>query len=176
MTTHTLVGIVPASPRVVAPKFGEWLKLRRGTRSLEQIALKIRPYVAAMGLTVDRSAIAKYEQGRVPNWPMLGAFSRVYDVAIIETVQRLLDGLEFPAANDLVRHGRTGQRTPLKGEPNDPTSDRTPQLEARLAEYERLVPDIQAMLLRLTKLAAGAEERGARKQTPKSRRSDRKAG
>lgn len=105
---------------------------------------------------------------------MLGAFSRVYNVPIMETVQRLLDGLEFPAASDLLRHGRTGQKTHLKGESDDPTSDRTSQLETRLAEYERLVPDIQAMLLRLTKLAAGAEEHGTRKQTTKGRRSDRK--
>jgi len=58
---------MPKRPQVSAPKFGKWLELQRGDRSLEQIAHKLRPLLVGVGLKVDRSTIKKLESGRVPS-------------------------------------------------------------------------------------------------------------
>lgn len=112
-----LVLKVGRRPNVTAPKFGRWLELQRGRRSLEAIAIQVRPLVARTGMKVSRSLILKLEQGQVPNWPMLAALSRVYDTDIRATVLQLLDALECPGARDLfgrpvgVEHAST--RIPL---------------------------------------------------------------
>lgn len=101
----TLRELVPNRSAVTAPAFGAWLKAQRGVRSLEAIAIQIRPLVEAAGLKVDQSLIYKFEHGRIPSWPVLAAFSRVYKTSIPEVLSRLASAMEFPGASDLLRHG-----------------------------------------------------------------------
>jgi hypothetical protein len=70
---------------------------------LEQIAILIRPLVDGTGLKVSRSLILKLEQGRVPNWPMLGALAKIYETDVQAVTLRLVNALEFPGADDLLR-------------------------------------------------------------------------
>jgi hypothetical protein len=98
----TLRGSVPSRVHVAAPKFGQWLQLQRGPRSLEQIAIQVRPLLKATGLKIDQSLIFKIEQGRVPSWPLLGALCRVYRTDIREAVLLLIDAVEFPGSKDLL--------------------------------------------------------------------------
>lgn len=176
----TLSGLVPKRPTVRAPKFGQWLELKRGKRSFEQIAQKIRPLVEGVELKVDRSTIKKFEQGRVPSWPMLGAISVVYDVPIEETVERLRLALEFPAARDLLRHVSTVESSPLPGGGDVPASPSVRELQDRLAQSERdhaaLVAGIRAVAGELTRLLAADEGAPARLTQPKARRGHRRAG
>src|SRR5262245_4698323 len=88
-----------------APAFGRWIAQRRGRQSLEQIALKIRPYVESTGLKVDRSSLAKVEAGRLPSWPMLAALAIVFEVPMREMVDRLVSSIEFPGAEKLLPRG-----------------------------------------------------------------------
>ena len=85
---------VPKRPTLAAPKFGHWLELRRGGLTLGQVVNKVRPFVRDAGLKVDPSLIHRYEAGRVPNWPMLIAFSRIYGISIEETVLELVRAIE----------------------------------------------------------------------------------
>ena len=89
------------------------------TRALRtsRIALRVRPYVKAAGLKVDRSLIAKLEQGRVPSWPLLGALSAVYGVPVAETSRLLMEALRFPAAEKLFAQN-SGPRQTNAGRPH----------------------------------------------------------
>lgn len=98
----TLPAVVGMRPLVTAPKFGRWLQMQRGRRSLEQIAIQVRPLVKPAGLKVDQSHLYKMEKGRVPSWPMLAALCRVYKVDIRGAVVELIDALEFPGSVDLL--------------------------------------------------------------------------
>lgn len=104
-------------PEVTAPKFGRWLELQRAGRSLEQIAIQVRPLVQQTGMKVSRSLILKLEQGRVPNWPMLGALCRVYGADIHEAVLQLVQTITFPGSADLLcpADGVQHAFTPLPG-------------------------------------------------------------
>src|SRR5262245_4487058 len=114
--TNRLEAPVPPRPVIAAPKFGQWLQLQRGTRSLEQIAIRVRPFVKPTGLKVDQSLIYKLEQGRVPSWPLLGALCRVYDVDIRDGALILIGALQFPGVSDLI-----GQTSGV-GSPSHPAS------------------------------------------------------
>jgi len=92
---------VPNPSAGTARNFGRWLQLQRGERSLEQIAIKVRPLVKAAGLKVDQSMLYKIERGRIPSWPMLAALARAYDQDFRATVMRLVDALEFPGVDVL---------------------------------------------------------------------------
>jgi hypothetical protein len=115
----TLVPSVPKRPHPTAPDFGAWLLELRADRSAEAVARQIRPLVAKAGLKVDQSLIHKIEGGRIPNWPLLAAFSRVYRVPLLEVVQRLTDSVQFPGASDLFRHGTELED---RGTPSAPAS------------------------------------------------------
>lgn len=176
----TLSGLVPKRPVVRAPNFGRWLKLKRGDRSFEQIAQKVRPLVEGVELKVDRSAIKKFEEGRVPSWPMLGALSAVYGVPIAETVERLRLALEFPAARDLLRHAGTVESSPLPGGGDVPASPSVRELQDRLDEQERehaaLRAAVKTIAGDLVRLVAADEGAPARAAKPETRRRDRRAG
>lgn len=94
---------MPKTAGQSAPAFGAWLKELRGARtwSLEQAAIQVRKHLERTGLTVPRSLIAKIEAGRVPTWPLLLAFSRIYSVPEAETAARLADALTFPGVEQL---------------------------------------------------------------------------
>lgn len=181
----TLSPTVPKRPQVRAPKFGSWLELRRGDRSFEQIAQKLRPLVDGVGLKVDRSAIKKLEQGRVPNWPMIGALSQVYDVPAMEVVRVLINALEFPAAPDLFRD--VGVRNVLDEEgtaqPVQPASlplglpvhDESRSVPAFAAAFTAAIGDAHALvgeahtLVNALRTAASEIIRESREQAPDSR-------
>lgn len=101
---------MPASILVRAPKFGAWLQLQRGDRSLEQIAIQVRHLIKPTGLKVDQSQIFKIEDGRIPSWPILLALAQVYALDQIEMLANLLTALEFPGADDL-RQKSTGRKS-----------------------------------------------------------------
>jgi len=185
-----LTASVAARFQVSAPKFGSWLKLQRGSRSLEQIALQVRPLVQPVALKVDRSLIQKIEQGRIPSWPMLAALSRVYGVPIEETARRLTEALTFPGSSDLLRHSgeRTSKPHQAKGVSDVPASEhataaRIQQLERELAERteqlearEAVIREVQGIARQLFAVALPDEDRQARKRAARGRRADRAAG
>lgn len=92
---------MPASPKVLSPRFGAWLAAQRGERSLEQIAIKARTLLKATGLAIDQSLIYKIERGRVPSWPLLLAFARIYNVDLGLVLTRLVDALDFPGVETI---------------------------------------------------------------------------
>lgn len=92
---------MPASLKVTSRTFGRWLASQRGDRSLEQIAIKLRALLKPTGLAIDQSLVYKIEHGRVPSWPLLFAFARVYNVEMGELLTRLVGTLEFPGADSL---------------------------------------------------------------------------
>lgn len=92
---------------------------------MEVVARQIRPLVAAAGLKVDQSVIHKFEHGRIPGWPMLAAFSRVYRVPIEDLLSRLASAMEFPGASDLLRHGGDAESDPGGNASDARTATRT---------------------------------------------------
>jgi hypothetical protein len=62
----------------------------------------MRPHVAAVGLKVPPSLIVKLEQGRVPNWPLLIAYSKVLDEPLDALVARLVPALSLPTGERLM--------------------------------------------------------------------------
>jgi hypothetical protein len=197
-STVTLKASVPKRPQVRAPKFGEWLQLQRGDRSLEQIAGKVRRHVELAGLKVNRSLVQKIEQGRVPNWPLLAAFSRVYEVPITETVIRLIGAMEFPGADDLLRTDKSdtsdansaqahradtdrrprgdGERELLTEQLHDRTiyaeTDVAPTAEA----FERVVGDLAALVKQLPRRSAAVARSGRSASAARDRRDRAKHG
>lgn len=99
----TLVPTVGSRITVKAPKFGKALKLRRGKKSLEEVAIPVRKLLEDTGLKIPRSLIDKIERGRVPDWPIFAALCRVYGMDIERAVLQLLNALEFPGSRDLLR-------------------------------------------------------------------------
>jgi len=85
-----------------APAFGLWVLSQRGQLSLEDLAVKIRPYVEPSGLQVDRSTIKKIEQGRLPSWPMVGALAIAFGIPTREVIDRLISAIEFPGVENLL--------------------------------------------------------------------------
>jgi thiamine phosphate synthase YjbQ (UPF0047 family) len=178
-----LVLSVPKRPTVTASKFGEWLELQRGERSLEQIAIQIRKHVKALGMKVGPSLIYKIEHGRVPSWPLLVAFSESYTIPIEEITRRLIGALEYPGADDLLRHARTKHSSShlSTGELDDPASTRVQQeLERTRRErddYRHQLEQAQDLARRLVHVVAlSKEERATAAARAKGRRGNRKAG
>lgn len=103
---------VPKRPTLQAPAFGAWLESMRGEhRSHEQIAQQLRPYVADARLKVDRSSVKKLEEGRVPNWPMIYAISRVHKTPVPDVLLRLAGALVLVTRTG---HGSTKNVTQSK--------------------------------------------------------------
>lgn len=120
----TLIDDVPKRPRVSAPKFGKWLELQRGDRSFEQIARKIRPLVERAGLKVEQSNLKKFEQGRIPNWPVLIALAHVYGVPMNDMMQRLGAAIDFPGRRDVAGDTRVQETDTRDSERvRNPTTD-----------------------------------------------------
>ena len=147
---------------VKAPKFGKYLAaLRTKDRSHERIAQLVRPLVAPAGLKVAPSLILKYEQGRVPNWPMLAALARVYRQDLSDMVIRLARSLEFVGSSDLIGHASTRSSTPIsKGGVDDPaTRERLQDLEGKVLYYEEVLAHArtQATALAATLSPEGGE-------------------
>jgi len=59
--------------------------------------------VEPSGLKVDRSLIAKIEEGRIPNWPLLAAFAIIYQIPLPELLSVLIQNIEFPGSAKLLR-------------------------------------------------------------------------
>lgn len=168
---------VPARAAATARKFGEWLKLQRGDRSLEQIAIKIRPLVRGTGLKVDQSLVYKIEQGRVPGWAMLGAFADVYGVPLPDLVQRLAASIEIPGAADLLRHDGARELLTTGGTPDaattggghQPPTDLLNELAQAAFAFHALAVQCEEWSHRLTDIAAEHGIQILRRQTPDDR-------
>lgn len=168
------------SLQVTAPKFGAWLKARREfppadqkPKSLEGLAKRLRPLVAASGLKVTTSTLTKFEQGRVPNWPMLFALSIAYEIPILQMVAQLVGTVEFPGRRDLI--GREGDQTsnllPHQEVADVTASTRIRELEGRVSEYEAALTEINGVASHLARLAAfGPQSRRTPRSKPKSGR------
>jgi len=156
---------MPAAPKLSALSFGSWLETRRGERSHEQIAREVRKYVADIGMKVHASAIVKYEQGRIPPWPILYAFSRVYRTTPAAIATRLFGAIKVSGGRDLVRHSAVeGSATEVA---DVPASDgraqaRILELESQLAGFEDLKAqfgEVQDVARKLWTLTASEEDR-----------------
>jgi hypothetical protein len=160
-------GPLPSAPKLKAPNFGKWLIARRGERSHEQIAAKVRKYVEGFGLSVHRSSIVKYEQGRVPSWPVLYAFARIYDEQPSDIAARLFSAIQIQDGHDLVRHSLDQPSGSPEGGSADvvPASsrdrDRISELERQLDEYKTLVDPLQDVAFRLVQIARDSRKIGA---------------
>lgn len=159
---------MPSSPKLVATRFGAWLELQRGKRSLEQIATRVRKYVEDFGLQVHRSAIKNYEQGRIPPWPVLYAFSEIYGVSDAEIAARLFRAVQREDGRDLLRPGADQSSAPHQGGADVSASvkstARIVELEHQLKEREALLRDVsdvaRAFQQQLADLASRITESG----------------
>ena len=151
MAAATLGLSVPKRPQITAPKFGEWLELQRNERSFERIAILVRPHVKAVGLKVNASLLHKIEGGRVPSWPLLAAFSKVYEIPMAEITLRLVAALEFNGASDLSDHLLEQQSVSqqLGGTAIDTARTRIRELEDRLKEYDAIIIELRDISTRL---------------------------
>lgn len=133
----TLAGTVAKSPTPKSPKFGAWLLLRRGKRSLEQIARQVRPLLP--GMKVDQSLIFKIEAGRVPSWPILSALAVVYEVPLAEMSQRLADAITFDGREAIERATAHDRADPAHSEvPKKIMSPRPPSVTSSVPDADVL--------------------------------------
>lgn len=178
-TVEAKVGTsVPSAPQLSAPKFGQWLAEQRGDRSYEAIAVKVRKHVEGMGLKVNRSAIKKYEDGRIPPWPILYAFAVIYDAAPTDVAARLFTAIQLSTGRDLLRHSRDQQSGSLQGgSADDPASARRiAQLESELATLKTQWGDVQDVARALFRLTAPDEGQIAPRAAARRSRTNRKTG
>jgi len=164
----------PKRPPLSAPEFGKWLVSQRRKRSHECIARLVRPLVEHAGLKVNRSQIVKFEEGRIPQWPMLYAFAVVYKETPAAIASRLFSAIEVD--NQLLI-----SRTSTPGSFSDPggavdVSDqarRIQEMEEQVAMYETRLSDVQDLASKLVGIVGGVDrETGAsKKPSPRRRRS-----
>jgi hypothetical protein len=163
---------------VTAPDFGMWLKTKRGKLSLAQLAMKIRPLVIESGQKVSTSTLKRFEDGRVPNWPILLAYAVVFKTPVSILLTRLARNLEFPGSRELavrrvvyIRRHRTNRGltnmtlrlvsenskngySPTNTSSNSPTisasnSLRRPPLAKKAARLQALSPGAASVIERL---------------------------
>lgn len=93
-------------------------------------------------------------------------------------VEDLVEGLdaEYDAGRDLSRHAVEYKSAPSQEVADVPASARVRELQDRLAHYDQLVPEIETILGKLVRLAAGPKVRPARGHASERGRRDRKAG
>jgi hypothetical protein len=172
---------MPNSIKVSAPKFGAWLKLQRGDRSLEQIAMRVRRLIEPTGLRVDQSQIYRIEQGLVPSWPLLLAIVRVYDLSLDQTMRKMIEALDFPGASDLIRPADDVQRTseiqPGPESPYEPVRSIADELLDLTATFHAALKDVTDRLPGDRSHATPhATPRRTRRKQADSLRSRRKVG
>lgn len=167
---------VPAGPKISAPRFGKWIEEQRGDRTYEQVALKVRPLVKSFGLKVNRSAIKKYELGRIPPWPMLYALSEVFGEAPGVVATRLFSAIQVDGGRDLLRHGADQGSAP--GGVDVPASDPARRLESIAQNSATLADQVHDALSVLTSIesALRKQARTLAPGEPGRRGRDRKTG
>lgn len=141
-----------------APAFGRWVAEMRGDESLEDIAMKIRPYVEQTGLKVDRSSLMKLESGRLPSWPMMAALGIVFDVPFQVVIDQLVSAIDFPGREKLLPSRRDGSRT--GGTPssevthgNAPTASAFSDLTLRCRQCEKTLEAYRGSFAKITRIA-----------------------
>jgi hypothetical protein len=148
---------LPAAPQFKAPAFGAWLSDRRGGRSHEQIAVKVRKYVQDFGLQVNRSSILKYEQGRIPPWPVLYAFAEIFEVDAGQLAARLFSAIKSADGRDLLRHASAEGSTPHEGGADVPASaQRIATLEGEVSTLKARISGVQDAARKLLTLTEDA--------------------
>lgn len=86
------------------PKFGAFLKKKRGERSLQSVVNQLKP----VGVSIATTALFKYEdEGRVPPTDVVRGFAIAYDTPLTELVDRLLAELHVKPVD--WREGATRQ-------------------------------------------------------------------
>jgi transcriptional regulator with XRE-family HTH domain len=164
---------VPSAPSVTAPTFGEILKEIRGAASLGEFANRLRTF--APGLKLNRTNIEKWENGRVPNWIVLGAYSAISKRPLRELAQALAVDLV-----DRVCPGTDQGSGFLSGEPDAPHArllESDAALRARLAHCEAAldkVPDVMAALAAIAEAGRLGGQTGTARQGPTASRGRRR--
>lgn len=161
--------IVPKRPHIQAPGFGEWLRERRGERSMEQVAMQLRSHLGVVGMAIDRSLIKKMESGMVPNWPMLGAIAKTFDVPVASVILRVAGELQFPDAHvlfgDLSRQTSTGPSPSTSRTEGDvehaQAEDLARSVEPRETELRQTLLDIASTILNQLGTEVVDHDRGA---------------
>jgi transcriptional regulator with XRE-family HTH domain len=84
-----------AKPTIRAPRFGRWLKARRGKgRSLEAVASRVRSRLEPLAVKFNRSQLLKIEEdGVVPNAVVLYELARIYRIDAGELLNLLVHEL-----------------------------------------------------------------------------------
>jgi len=173
------VGTVPAPPKMTAPRFGAWLASQRGERSFEWVAREVRKWTKDSGLVVNRTAIQKYEQGRIPPWPVLYAFAEVYRVAPGDIATRLMGSVQFQDGRDLLRHAGDQRSGSEGGSPDVPASverARIRELESELESLKTRWRDVQDVARTLFTIAVGDQGPAAAARKAGRHRTSRKTG
>lgn len=133
--------------------------LRGRKRSREQISKALETLKVPLG----GSTLAQYEKGKVwaPDAGVLWGLAEIYNVPL-DYLARLLARNRQDATLDvdLLRHEVPVQRT-LTGEADETASDRARRLEARLHEYDGLVPELNRVTTALVRVAAKRAEDAA---------------
>lgn len=87
-------------PTLRAPGFGRWLKARRGKKSLEAVASRVRTRLARLGVKFNRSQLLKIEeQGLVPHAVVLYELARAHGVSAGDVIDRIANELGLTAQN-----------------------------------------------------------------------------
>jgi transcriptional regulator with XRE-family HTH domain len=134
-------------PLLQTKGFGEWLTKAKHGRSHAEFAVPIRELLKPTGMRVNRSAIEKLENGRLPSVLMLYALSRVLHVPLEELTARVLSEVGL-LAKGAVEFPHTPPPEPI-----------TAEMRGALEVWERLSPDVKAVLKAMTaKLQPQIEE------------------
>lgn len=156
-----VVGQVSAAPRLIAPAFGKWLAKMNEGRTYEQVAQRVRPLVKDFGMKVNRSLLKKYEDGRIPPWPMIYAFAELHRVRIADITERLYRSIETVDGRDLpcpsidkgsVPGGADATSSAQRADVQQRAE--IAKLAARIAHYEARLAEVRDGARALARLAA----------------------
>lgn len=151
-------------PKDVArvPKFGAFVKRRRGDRSLQAIANQMN----AIGVERAQSSLFRYEEGRIPSVDVLRGLSFALRVPFEDLVDMVLDELGIAAVpwGHPVLHGES-----------ELDEDVLVVARAYAASNEEHVKAATRALLRIDAPAAAAAESGVTEVTPREKRFLKKA-
>lgn len=118
------------------PKFAQFIKQRRGKRSLQFVAARLKE----VGVRSGSTALFKYEdEGRIPPIDVIRGLAAVYGVAVAEMLDRLFSELGVQGVDwwiDLPRHTAEALSGSQRGGSVVPAS-----AQARIRELEREISE-----------------------------------
>lgn len=141
-------------PRLLA--FGAWLQVLRGSRTRQQISIKL----ADLGVPLGGATLAQYEAGTVwaPDPGALWGLSEIYKVPFTELVALLRVNRARPDSTDkdwldLLRQAQDPPSSSIQGADDVPASARIIELEAKIRAYEDSFSDLKDALRHLGSIA-----------------------